>query len=363
MANQMIDLRGFLESAKQDIMLGKELAKQEEGLRVEYTRLEKSIQSEKKALNTQIESTIARRRAEVSNSFDMELNSTREKLEKVRGKRQKEKKVKVKGRISDETADLIKENQDLKRRIKDEFKKDKVPFFCNSNWYFSLFMPSNVFDFLKLFLLFLIFYGIVPLGIYYYIPNRKVYYLVIIYLACVFVFGGIWAIFAGLTKLRHLETLKLVRNLRKTIRNNQKKMDLIKKGIKSESDDSVYALEDFDVEIRQIENELNLVQQRRQQAIDTFENETKIAISNELQNTSKPVLDQLESEFANIKTQLEEVGSQRKIKTMFIADRYEGYLGREFMNTDKLDRLIHICEEGEFQSISELLEQYRNRLE
>lgn len=363
MANQIIDIGSFLESAKQDVSLANDFALQEEELSREYSRVEKELQSEKKALLSQIDSTIARRRAEVTHSFETELNTTQDKLDKAKNKRQKEKNVKVKSRIGDETAELMKENQDLKRKIKDAFKKDKVPAYCNSNWYFSLFFPSNIGDFLKLLFVFLLFYAAVPIGLYYYIPLRKIYHLAIIYLLCIFVFGGIWAMIHNFTKLRHLETLKHCKNLRKTIKNNKKKMDLIKKSIKGESDDSVYALDDFDNEIERIENEMKLVLLRRQQAIDNFEHETKPALTKELQENVRPIFAQKESELLALKEQLDEVSSQRKLKSMFIADKYEGYLGREFLNTEKLDRLIYIFEEGEYNSISELLEQYRNRLE
>lgn len=363
MANQITNVKSFLESAKQEVTLANELALQEDGLVQEFNKAEKAVQSEKKSLAALIESTISKRRSEITSSFDAELNTTLDKLNKAKSRRQKEKDAKVKHRIGDETADLMKENQDLKHRIKDMFKKDKVPAFCNSDWYYSLFFPSNVGDFLKLLVLFMIFYAAVPLGIYYWIPERRIYHLAIIYLVCIFVFGGIWAIVHNLTKLRHLETLKNCKNLRRTIRNNKKKMVLIKKSIKGESDDSVYALDDFDREIIRIENELNLVRERRQKAIDTFEREIKPAITEELQNASRTAMEKSEAEFANVKAKLEEVSSQRKIKSMFIADTYEGFLGREFLNPDKLDRLIHICEEGEFNSVSEVLEQYRSRNE
>lgn len=363
MENQLINLSSFLEEARVAVLEADSLEKEENNLLLEKKSLAKVIETEKRALATQISQTIKKRYKEVTQVYDSEIAVLQEKLNQAKGERKKDKSIKVKGRIQDETAELKKKNKDIKYQIREEFRKEKVPAFCNTGMYYSLFLPSHILDYFKLLFCFVLCYAIVPFGIYFSISNRRRLYLIGIYLACVIVFGGLYILVGNLTKLRYLETLKLGRSLRKDIRNNKRKIKLITKGIYNDRDDRQYALENHDEQIQAFELQLKQAVEQRKATTDQFEKVTKKNIAQELEDMVRPNIEKLEIEYAQVDTLLQTTSYNRKEKVLDIANRYEGYLGRDFLNANKIETLQQIMSENQIASISEAIEIYNNRLE
>ena len=84
-------------------------------------------------------------------------------------------------------------------------KGARVPSFCNSRWYFALFMPAHFGEYLAFLAAVLICFLAIPYGIYMLIPGRQPLYLAGIYFAVIVVFGGIYILLTNRTKARHLE--------------------------------------------------------------------------------------------------------------------------------------------------------------
>ena len=109
----------------------------------EEKRLEKELALNKKSLKDNIESTVKKRRAEVAGKFDDEVDKDQDKIKKIRAKRERAKDKGIKERIAEETADLTAQNKELKKNIRESLKKEKLPGFCGSGFYFTLYYTKG----------------------------------------------------------------------------------------------------------------------------------------------------------------------------------------------------------------------------
>ena len=115
-----------------------------EQAKAEEKRLEKELAINKKNLKDDIEITVKKRRSEVSDKFDKEIDNDESKIRKIRGQRSKAKNKGVKARIAEETADLSAQNEELKANIRAALKGENLSSFCGSAFYLSLFFTKGV---------------------------------------------------------------------------------------------------------------------------------------------------------------------------------------------------------------------------
>ncbi len=109
--------------------------------------------------------------------------------EKARTQREKAKNKGMKERIAEETSVLREHNRDLQVQMKTMFQKDKVPAFCRTTFfYYSLYYARGLKERLIGFITFLICFLVLPCGIYFLLPDRKIWYLVLVYFADIIIF-------------------------------------------------------------------------------------------------------------------------------------------------------------------------------
>lgn len=246
MAQTITDVKSFLEDAKGAVLELSDFSKKEEQLRQEVQRLERTLAAEKKAVSDSISSTVKKRRDEIQNSYDAEIAKLQEKLKKTRGRREKAKNQGMKERIKEETVELHEHNRELKVRMKTLFQSDRVPFFCNTGYYYALYFPRGLKEFLTLLMTFATCFGLIPYSIYLLLPEKKTLYLALIYGAAVLVFGGLYILIGNMTKDRHLNALREGRSIRSLIASNNKKIAVITSSIKRDRNEKIYDLEKFD---------------------------------------------------------------------------------------------------------------------
>lgn len=355
-----MDVEAFLCAAKEKMLHELELEQRKEQLSDEKIRLEKAIDSEKKAVESEITGTIKKRREEVAKTYDQETAQVREQLKKARSGREKKRAKGVRGRVEEETADLYLENGDIKRQIKAILKKDRVPGFCNTKLYYALYFMGGFADFIRMLVTFLICFVVVPFAIYFALPQRRSLYLALIYVGAVVVFGGLYMLILNETKVKHLHALREVKRLRKNIKNNEKRIALIRRGIKNDNDDSRYHLEEFDVEIDRLENLHEDVQERQKKALEEFEGNIKQGIQQEILQSAQETKDKLAHDYQVVKGDLVNLDHEQKVLKNEIADEYGKYLGEEFLNIEKVDALLEIVREKGVDSIHGAIDLYKN---
>ena len=174
-------------------------------------------------------------------------------------------------------------------------------------------------------------------------------------------FGGIYVTIGNRTKLTYQAALKQGRAIRNTLRANQKKIRVITHSIEKDGNEDIYNLEKYDDEISQMEQDLEETAKKKKDALNTFENVTKTILTDEITSNSRAKLEQLKEGHQEVESRLHYTETVIKEKRIFITDTYECYLGKEFLNPEKLDALKHILDNSTAVNLSEVIAEYRER--
>ena len=345
----LLELRGYQENY--------------DNLVLEEEKNEKNIQSLDKAASDEVQATIKKRRAEIESAYDKQLDKTKSSIKKIKDKRDKRKNKKVSERINEETATLREENRRLKLESKTLLKQKHVPAFCNTKLYYALYYPRYFSDIVIVLLALLLTLLIIPCGIYFFIlPEEKILYLVLIYVATVIVFGGLYLLIGNITKDKHSETLKQIRELRHEIINNKKRIKAIKKSIKSDRDESTYGLENFDEDLQKLDNEVADTAKQKKEALLTFENTTIQIITTEIRKQYEEKIENLKTENEAVVAKTAQAENKIKALTLKIASEYEPIIGKDLITLDRVESLISIIAAGNASNISEAIQFYRQNM-
>lgn len=360
MAREIQDNVGFLMEAKG--ALAELEAERAKSLRLqsEEKRLTRALASEKKSVEDEITSTVRKRKDEIALSYDREISKTQDKLKKARVRREKAKDQGVKERINNETAQLREENRQLKLQNSTTFRQNGIPGFCNTKFYYALYFTKGIKEILIFLLSFLIGFLVLPCGIYVLIPGHVPWMLIVIYVAVILVLCGLYIIVNNRTKVNHLEIMRDARKNRDMIEANKRKIRVIIKAIEKDKNESIYNLGKYDKEILKVEAELSELAKRKQDALSVFENQTKETLEQEIVENNRAKLETLAGQLKQVTAANREMGSSLQKKTIAFTDAYGPYIGQEFMNQDKLDKLIDILNQGMASSLTEAQQIYKN---
>lgn len=207
----------------------------------------------------------------------------------------------------------------------------------------------------------LIFFLAVPCGIYFAVPERKTWYLILIYLADILIFGGVYVKIGNSTKMKHMDALREGRSIRNRIQANKKQMKAIARTIRRDKNDAVYNLEKFDDEIAQLDQDLLQTNKKKKEALAAFDTVTKTILSDEIMESNKPEIDRLQGELAKAVEELKAVRTELKEKTLYTAENFEAYTGKEFMTMERLEALEGFIRAGEARNISEAVTVFKSR--
>ncbi|MGB8452682.1 MAG: hypothetical protein WCD89_10140 [Anaerocolumna sp.] len=326
----------------------------------EESKLEKSIKNKEKAVAEEILSTTKKRKDEIEATYNEQIEKTRARMKKIRGKKEKSKSIKISERIAAETAQLKEEYRQMVLDIKTLLKQNKVPAFCNTKLFYALFLPTGIGDMTIIILTLILILLIIPCFFYFYvIPKETMVYLILIYFITVIFFGGIYMLIDNNIKDKHMDTIKRIFRLRSQINENKKKRDKIRKGILKDKDESKYGLDNFNQELFELEEELKSITEQKKEALSIFENTTRVVIGEEIKAQSQDELIALKKEYGEVYVKIKETEEKIKTLSMVIANNYEAYLGKEIMSTDKLNILCDIMSENGLKTISEAMTYYK----
>lgn len=335
-----------------------------EELEAEEERVDRKLEQERLDMEEEVNLTVKKRMEGISASYDKEIGTGQDRLKKIRTKREKAKNQGMRERILEETKELREQNQELTTRLKTLFKQNRVPSFCRSTWFYALYMTGSIREFGILLISFLICFAGIPLGIYLLVPEpgRKLWILAIIYIADIVVFGGLYILAANKLKMNHLTVLKQGKEIRSKIRGNRKKIRTITASIRKDRDEAIYNLEKYDDEIARIEQELEQISSKKKEALNTFNTVTKTIIADEIINNNKARMEALEEEHARIEERLRNTQIHAKEQAILVTDQYETYLGKEFLQPDKLSELAKIIRSGQASNLSEAIAVYQAQM-
>ena len=348
--NQGVD---YLVQARDEIVSCNELDQRQKQLHEKSEKMKKVISQEDKSIHDEINATIKKRKGEIEDSYDRQLDDSRKKMKRAQDEKNKEKSDRIDKRVDVETAGAKEKSRQLKTEMKTLFKKNHVPGFCRSGLYYSLFMPKGFKEFMLLFLMIIIGLAGIPFGMYMLFSKvvlagkpivEASYFMTLVIAITLVIVLGIYFLIFNLTKVRHRDTIAEGRKIRNQMRANEKNIQAIKNAINKDKDESQYELGEYDDRIQQIQEELDRIAQQKQGALTEFEQQTKQEI--------KRQQEAVEAESVR-------VAGEVKQASLAITDKYAKYLGKNICKEEALNDIISIMETEQIDTISEGLAIYK----
>ena len=266
----------------------------------------------------------------------------------------------MKERIAEETSVLREHNRDLQVQMKTMFQKDKVPAFCRTTFYYSLYYARGLKERLIGFITFLICFLALPCGVYFLLPDRKIWYLVLVYFADIIIFGGLYVTIGNRSRSRYHDALKQGREIRNLLSSNEKKIKVIVHSIEKDGNEDIYDLEKYDDEIACAQQELSDIAAKKKDAISSFENVTRNIIADEIEGNHRAEIEEKEQKLQEVNDSLAQLESSIRQQNIHITDTFGPYLGKEYLNTDKLLGLSKLIQSGTASNITEAIEMDKN---
>ena len=351
----------FLKEAKEALLQLEAAQVRRDELDLTEKKQAKALAAEKKAVEDQVNNTIKKRHDELARRYDSEIAKVQDAVKKIKAKREKAKQQSMKERIAGQMAPYQAENKEMKDKIKGMFKQQRVPGFCNTHFFYSLYFPRTMKELFTMLLTFVICFVAIPYGIFQLLQEPKTWLLILIYLGIALVFGGLYIVVGNMTKDKHLTTLQEVGQIRRQIAKNKKKMKSIQKGIKKERTEEHYDLSTFDIELAEKEQQRAELQAKKDEAMAHFQSTVKPAIIEEITSGTREKIAKMEAEHTQTVTALQQRNAQIKEDTFRLSRDYEAHIGKEFMQKDKLDALVVMLQSGQAASITDAENLYREQ--
>lgn len=366
MGDEMNILNGgteVLEQMKNAIITLDNLKTSSKALVQQQQQLEKEIASVQKEMDSELSTTVAKRQAEVEKTFDLQVEKTREQIKEVRNKKGKQKSSKVSERITNETSELNEKLRSLGQDLKGVFSRQHISRIFNTEYFFTLFMPDGIGDFLIIFLSIIILLAI-PVGVYFIIPEavRKLLYLIIAYVAVIALALLIYTAIYKNVKKKYLDSLTEAKKIRDSIKETKKRIKKTATGIRKDTDESSYGLEKYDMEIAELDKQIESIINAKKEALTVFENQTKLAVTEEIKARYIGKLDELKNNNENAYNEQKAADEQIKTLSVDISKNYEAYIGKENLTVSRLDSLAELINSGDAANIGEAIAYYKKEL-
>ncbi len=359
----------FLVKVREAVVERDTLNQRLQTIKDELKKAKKSAADEEKSIRDEIDSTIKKRRLELSSEYNRHINENQAKVKKAEAARDKGKSAQVNERIKEETKELRLDNRHKEKQIKKLFKENKVPLFCRTKFYYFMFMPKGFLDLLKMVGSFILIYLCFPTVLTWLLritafagmneKKRDIISVIVLAGVVIVLILIYFFIYIG-TKVKYLEEIKEGREIRNEIAFNDNKIKAIRKRILKDKDESFYELSDFDDRISELNKEAEDISDEKREALKNFDECVKNDIMNEINNRRKPVLDEILNNKESLTAELSDTEKAYKEKCLFISNNYASYIGEEFCTQDRLNDLIQIMADGAADTVSDAIAYYKN---
>ena len=110
-----------------------------------------------------------------------------------------------------------------------------------------------------------------------------------------------------------------------------------------------------------IGDNIKKTEEEKQNALREFEETVKPDLVKEVEGRYLDKLNLMREELAKKKDEYMKLDDLIKQQRIYISSNYEAYLGKEFINVQRLTELDNIISSGEAQTISQAMAVYKNR--
>ncbi len=368
--NVFNEKKDYLIGARDEVVKRDNMAAELEKLRAQQKRITKNIASEEKSIADEIAATLKKRKQEISNSYDERLDDNRARKKKVSTKRDKKKNQRINERIDDETKDIRKNTRELEVEMKTLFKKNKVPWFCATKLYFTMFMPRGIVEILGMLGCFIIYFAGFPAAVTFIIKElvlsekkdiNMAFWCVLIAAILVVLQLVNYFVTYNATKIKHGDVLRQGRSIRDKIKANKRQADAIKNSISKDKDESVYQLDAYDEKLANLDEEADTIGAEKQQALKAFEEDTKQLIIDDINGRRLQSVEDMKAEKKSIDANISKLEKMYSDKVLQITNQYASFIGEELCREDKLSDIIAIMEEEQAETVSEAINLYKGQ--
>lgn len=362
------ELKTFLKDARDSLVSLDEMKKNINALKGKVTTFEKKKEDFDENIRITTNKAIKENKDAILKSYDEIILEIEKRLKSIESDKAREKKKNLDLLIEKNTRVNKDNNEYLRNEIKKILRENKLPFFVNSKLYFILFFPTSFIELIIAFIFFLIFIIGVPVGIWYLkgpkvftdissLIQNKTFWITIVYIAVyLLVIGVIYVIIDNITK-KDKKVLLDIKELRKNIKDNLK--DILKitnhtiKNVKDEDFD--YTKLDRDIE--GIKFELENANNKKKEALETFENETREKIIDQIKSNNKQELINIEKELLSAHEELASLEKKYTDLRLKISENYEIKLGKNNTTVDKINQYMNALDKSNEEiELSKLIE-------
>ena len=308
------------------------LLEQESALKEEQNRLKKAIEKEK-------DETVSLKRKEIIRGFDHDISKTEGEIRKTGDKRQKARNQGVRERISQESEGTAGELRNLKREFSDRLQ-EKGMGLCACKAYYILFMPRGFSEVLLRFAIAVIELIGIPFAVIALSGITNTFYIALICLAAVIVFGGLHVWIHMLTRGKNEEIIRIGRDLLSRIRRKEKELVQIRKRITGDTDDSHYSLQSFDDQLAQLNQKKAGLAVQKEEALRQFDNVTKNVIMDGIDTAHRAEVDAQNRSIEETEAQIAALRAAISEAETASRSRYSAVLGEYFMDRNGISRMI-----------------------
>ena len=299
--------------------------------------ISKELDNARKEKQNETDSKIKASTDAICAGYDKSIEADKEKIKTVSAERDKAKMAGVKERISAETASLRAQNDDLKDQINEAFIHENISKIYNSQLFISVFNPKQLLDYVIDIAVMVGLFVAVPIVLFL-LPVIPQWILLIYCIAVSFIcIVVVKAVFRKIV-LKHSETIMAAQSTRTQIKDNNKRIKKIEKNIRKDK-----------------------IEDEKQSALEDFEKNTKADIISEINERYADKICNMETELEKKKVEYDELDDLVKKQRIYISSNYEAYLGKEFINVDKLFELNSIMKSDSADTIAQALAVYNNR--
>lgn len=329
-------------------------------LNATVNELSRSIEVAEREIKAETEDKIKDAVASICAGYDKSIAADRAKIKSVQAERDKAKLAGVKERIAKETEALHKENEDLKSQICEAFRLEHIKMFCSSRFFSVMFWTKGAVDTVLFLLLLLVLYALIPAGLCLIpgFPNWGCipYYFVMIVGALV-----TYKMIYAKVVIPHAKTIDKAQDAKAQIAANKKKIKKITKGIRSDKNEEMYGLGEYDFAINELHDHIGDVEEQKAKALDEFEKTAKPDIIAEIDGRSRNRINLMKDELGKKQEESMKLDDLVKNQRIYIASNYEAYLGKDFMNLDKLQEMHAYMKTGVADTVGQALAAYKDR--
>ena len=355
----------LLYEIKDDLQRNDELRERVAVLAGDEKATVKQLETARKTLASEINSTISKRRADIENSFNSQLNTNRTRMKKVQARRANAKSSKVSMRIKNETETLREEIRSNKEEIRSIFTRSNIPRIFNNAFCYAIFMPKTMPDFGILGLCMLVVLLLPVFVCLVLLPEKMqgALAMILFYLIFIGLFGFLYYFIRKNWYLTKRKEFREAKRCREEISKIKKKITKKEQRIRNDTDESGYELEKFDMEINDIQSQIDRIVEEKKNALNVFENQTKRDITTDISVRLAPKIEENEARLERIQSEKHIADSELNELTVKISKSYEAYLGKDVLSVSVIDSLIDIMNNEDVETIADAVDCYKKNVD